>query len=383
NDRRLLTGHHWVKNGDRWTVQATHADGSMTVTRLGSHGAVVLPAGYVTEHVELAYATTAHRAQGRTVDTSHSMVGPTTTREVLYVSATRGRESNRIYVDTHYDPDPATSHDGVVAPQTVESVLTGVLRNEGADLSAHQAIVQEEYRAESIPAIAAEYITISREAQADRWDALLEVAITTPFELELVRTSDALGPLTASFRDAEARGVDVEAVVPGLVQQHSFAGADDIAAVLHARMKAYVKAAGVKRPPAANLVCGLFPRPQNITDPDMARALDERADAMEARARMLATEALARQAPWTQAFGLCPVGPQAEVWLASVATIAAYRERWDVHTRTPLGGEPKTSEWIGHRRRAEAAVQRAIAVGQPVTPGVTIEAPATVPTLAG
>jgi len=40
------------------------------------------------------------------VDTAHAMVSATTTREVLYVSATRGRESNRLYVDTHYDPDP-------------------------------------------------------------------------------------------------------------------------------------------------------------------------------------------------------------------------------------------------------------------------------------
>ena len=78
----------------------------MTVQRANGGGVVVLPADYVAEHVELAYASTAHRAQGRTVDTAHAMVSPTTTREVLYVSATRGRESNRLYVDTHYDPDP-------------------------------------------------------------------------------------------------------------------------------------------------------------------------------------------------------------------------------------------------------------------------------------
>jgi hypothetical protein len=33
--------------------------------------AVTLPAGYVAASVELAYAATAHRAQGRTVDTAH------------------------------------------------------------------------------------------------------------------------------------------------------------------------------------------------------------------------------------------------------------------------------------------------------------------------
>ncbi|MCU4187023.1 relaxase domain-containing protein [Acidiferrimicrobium sp. IK] len=97
NNRLLATGRRWVKNGDRWTVTATNTDGSIAVRRAGGTGEVVLPADYAAAHVELAYATTAHRAQGRTVDTAHAMVSPTTTREVLYVAATRGRESNRLW----------------------------------------------------------------------------------------------------------------------------------------------------------------------------------------------------------------------------------------------------------------------------------------------
>jgi len=96
NNRLLATGRRWVKNGDRFVVTATNDDGSMAVRRSGGGGEVVLPADYVAAHVELAYATTAHRAQGRTVDTAHAMVAPTTTREVLYVAATRGRDSNRL-----------------------------------------------------------------------------------------------------------------------------------------------------------------------------------------------------------------------------------------------------------------------------------------------
>ncbi len=106
NNRRLTSGHSWVRNGDRWSVIATFDDGAMTVKRANGVGQVLLPADYVREHVELAYASTAHRAQGRTVDTAHAIVSPNTTREVLYVSSTRGREGNWIYVDTHYDPDP-------------------------------------------------------------------------------------------------------------------------------------------------------------------------------------------------------------------------------------------------------------------------------------
>ncbi|NNN22108.1 MAG: hypothetical protein HKL80_08930 [Acidimicrobiales bacterium] len=91
--------------------------------------------------MELDYASTAHRAQGRTVHTSHSLVSPTTTREVLYVAATGGKESNSIYVYTSYEPDPDTSYDGMTAHQTFRYVLTQVLRNEGRDISATETIV--------------------------------------------------------------------------------------------------------------------------------------------------------------------------------------------------------------------------------------------------
>jgi len=89
NNRLLATGRRWVKNGDCWIVTATKADGSMIVQRHGGTGQDVLPADYVRANVELGYATTSHRAQGRTVATAHAMVSPTTTREALYVAVTR------------------------------------------------------------------------------------------------------------------------------------------------------------------------------------------------------------------------------------------------------------------------------------------------------
>ena len=79
NNRRLTSGHSWVRNGDRWSVVTTFDDGAMTVKRANGAGVVLLPADYAREHVELAYASTAHRAQGRTVDTADALVSPTTT----------------------------------------------------------------------------------------------------------------------------------------------------------------------------------------------------------------------------------------------------------------------------------------------------------------
>jgi hypothetical protein len=49
---------------------------------------------FVSEDVDLGYAITAHRAQGVTVDTAHTLVTPSTTTENLYVSMTRGQHTN-------------------------------------------------------------------------------------------------------------------------------------------------------------------------------------------------------------------------------------------------------------------------------------------------
>lgn len=371
NNRLLVTGSRWVKNGDRWTVTATNQDGSMAVRRAGGTGEVVLPADYAAAHVELAYATTAHRAQGRTVDTAHAMVAPTTTREVLYVSATRGRESNRMYVDTSYDPDPHTSHDGMTASQTADEVLAAVLANEGADHSAHETMRGAQRQAEDFTVLAGEYQTLARAAQADRWDALLERSGLDTDQLEQVRTTDAYGPLLAALRDAEARGLDVDTTFPKLVAARPLTDADDHAAVLHGRVDRWVTAAGSRRQAAANLIAGLVPRAAGVTDPDMVRALDDRDHAMQRRAADLAAQAIQRGQVWVRRLGSPPADPNArEAWLQAVATVAAYRDRWGIgNDHRPLGPEAaaKTIEALGHRRRAQAAVERALQVAGATT----------------
>lgn len=146
NHRRLTTGTGWVKNGDQWVVTATNPDGTITIRR-GSRtqttsGQTVLPADYVRDHVDLGYATTAHGAQGRTVDTAHAFVTATTRREVHYVATTRGRDSNRLYVDTCYDPDSDTAHQPTPV-QDAADVLRQVLATTGADGSVTQTIANE------------------------------------------------------------------------------------------------------------------------------------------------------------------------------------------------------------------------------------------------
>jgi ATP-dependent exoDNAse (exonuclease V) alpha subunit len=122
----LATGRGWVKNGDDWIVAQIRDDGSLEARRPGSNTTAVLPADYVSEHVELGYASTAHRAQGRTVDTAHAFVGAETSREPLYVMASRGRVSNRLYVDVAQSLEHDTGQATTDVPKPIDVLATAI-----------------------------------------------------------------------------------------------------------------------------------------------------------------------------------------------------------------------------------------------------------------
>ena len=213
NQRDLHAAGGWVKNGDQWTVTAAHQDGSLTVHRTNKAGtATRLPAEYVREHVELGYATTAHRAQGRTVDTCHAYVSAATVREPLYVMATRGREVNRLYVDTTYDPDTDTAHD-LGDPVPVEEVLRKVLATSGADVSATQTHNHEAAAASSPARLDAEGAAIQHHRRHQRYTDLLLAAGVPPERIQAAKTADRWHPLLERMRRAELLGLDLEGVL--------------------------------------------------------------------------------------------------------------------------------------------------------------------------
>ena len=206
NDRtlRLPDGQH-VRNGTLWTVTATHDDGSLTAAPLGGGAtrdagdpglSIRLPAAYVTEHVDLGYAITAHRAQGITVDTSHTLASPATSREALYVAMTRGRDANHTYLIS----DPA-GEDGCgptttpLAPDPTP-LMAAILANTQAELSATETL---------------------RAARAATPDAELDAAITAPLAARTsVGVTDS-GPLPdgiATSPSGPNRGHMTDAHVP-------------------------------------------------------------------------------------------------------------------------------------------------------------------------
>ncbi|NIL78404.1 MobF family relaxase [Rhodococcus sp. B10] len=124
-----------VDNGDLWTVETAHRDGSLTVKYLDRAGQVRLPAEYVRDHCELGYATTIHRSQGMTVDAVHVLVDDTMNRQALYVALSRGRFDNNLYVPIDRIVDPHLIH---VHPdkKIADEVVRTVIGRDGSDTSA-------------------------------------------------------------------------------------------------------------------------------------------------------------------------------------------------------------------------------------------------------
>jgi len=374
NDRRLHTARTWVRNGDRWTVVGIAGNGSVEVRPVGRRrgSTALLPAEYVKHHVELGYAVTAHRAQGMTTDSAHVVVASGMTRENLYVAMTRGRESNIAYVAldqpdvAHTGPRPGDSPD-----KTARSILSGVLQHAGAEPSAHEALRTEQNIWGSVAQIAAEYETIAAAAQHERWVSAVRNCGLSNDQANSVIDSDAFGPLTAELRRAEAYRFDVEHLLPHFVVSRGFEDAEDIAAVIRARVASYVaqQARGGRSRQSPRLIAGLIPRAIGPMNDRMKEALVERARLLEERATAELDAALAGGEAWVRALGPAPRNSAAATWRRHASTVAAYRDRYAIVGRAPLGN---SSESTAHRldaARARAAVEAAQRLAAEWQPG--------------
>jgi conjugative relaxase-like TrwC/TraI family protein len=364
NDRRLRVAGSWVRNGDRWTVVAVNANGSIDLRRgrrrWGSP--TRLPADYVKSHVELGYAVTSHRAQGITTDTAHVVVSSGMTRENLYVAMTRGRDSNTAYVAidqpdvAHAGPRPGDNLDA-----TAQGILYGVLQHVGAELSAHETLRAEQTARGSTAQIGAEYETIAAAAQHNRWVSLVGKSGLSDDQIDRVVSSDAFGALTAELRRAEAHHFDVEQLLPRVVAARDFADAEDIAAVLQARLALSSNAqstrgSGRRKP---WLIVGLIPEAVGEMQPEMRQALLERRALLEERAAAVLDEALHAGERWTRSLGVPPQGSGRVAWRRHACTVAAYRDRYDIVGPTVLRPPPQSTAQRLDAGRARAALDAA------------------------
>lgn len=327
NARALRSGRHWAHNGATWHVQAVSADGAMLVTPTADPAAeaIHLPADYVAAQVELGYATTIHRAQGRTVDDCHVVVTPDMGRQGLYVGMTRGRTSNIAHVVT----DGAAVDDDLM-PQSAQEpahILTNVLARDTAPATARRAADRHADQVESVKRLADEYSTIAAGEAAWGWENSLPRLL--PSQADRLLADDYSDALAKELRRSHRAGLDVNTVLPALAGakplNEAHPAADLAGRVAKAR-KAHTAAGGQRR-----LIAGLIPAAPPSADPDIARALAEREKLITARASAVLHQALTENQPWTKDLGPVPADARVRAqWLEAARTVAAYRDRYGI-----------------------------------------------------
>ena len=241
---------------------------------------------------------------------------------------------------------------------TARSVLVGVLAKPGAELSAHQTIHAEQETWGSIAQLAAEYDTIAVAAQRDRWASLLSAGGLGVGQVDDVLASDAFGPLAAELRRAEANDHDITQLLPAAVARHGLDDADDIAAVLHHRIQLAASQRPRRGAPRTRLIVGLIPEAVGPMSLDMRQSLDQRRDLIEQRAATLADQAVHDREPWVRQLGDPPTHHRDD-WMRGIRTIAAYRDRYGITSRNPLGPEPTTDTQRLDRARVLVALRQA------------------------
>jgi len=330
NDRRLRTSTRgWVVNGDVWTVIQTYPDGAADARRHADGSTITLPADYLAEHTHLAYATTAHRAQGMTVDVCHAAVTPDTTHEQLYVAATRGARANHLWVSTDTDRDTMRDTEDLPDP---EQILSRILaRNDPDRLSAHQTLEDSLHETTSLARLGAIFEDAARNA-TDHW---LRNTLTARGLGQAV--DDPEWPtLVTRAREAALAGHDLAALLDEAIVLRPIDDAHSVAAVLHWRLDTL----GATLPPRADALFISLP-PTDGPDIDIAQQAGELIwhRRHEIRAALAATN---EPLPWAEPLGPPPAqGREKIAWLDAATAITTYRERYEIPDHTPmLGARP-------------------------------------------
>ena len=245
NNRKLSVnrGKDWVRNGDTWTVASRGKNGSLKARHHGHGGTVTLPADYVAAHVELAYATTVHRAQGATVDTAHALVTDDMTRETLYVAASRARQHTTLYAVTHrilpVDEDARLDRT-VYDPhaRAAREILEQVLAAEGAQPSATEAIATAKQDANSLATILPRLRYAAEKADTQRLRTLLTDTLDED-GWRVLRDPD-WSTVIRTLREVETGGWDLPQVLAATARRGPLSAGDSPAQLLVWRINEHI-----------------------------------------------------------------------------------------------------------------------------------------------
>lgn len=342
NERRLAvnSGRDWVKNGDGWRVLAVGDDGALTVEHRTHRGRTVLPAAYVTDHVELDYARTIRRAQGLTVDHAHLVVTPGLTREEFYVGISRARHGTHLYVASMTVDEPDHRPDMAGATR---DVLAAIIGRSGIEPAAHDAIRDAQASAVDLRRMAVEYEYALGVHVGERYREAAEAA-------HLGITEEEAWPSVAQrLHRAEAAGWEVAGILQRAEQMGSYAGARSEASVLVFRLDRLLHRNGDDT--AAPVPTWLAAKPPTGADATWDGYLSARYAEMDQRISTLAAEAIAEPTPWLPEIGHAVARGQA------IRQTVAYRAVYAITADDPIGPEP---ERRGRQHDAWTAARRTI-----------------------
>ncbi|HEX6514909.1 MAG TPA: MobF family relaxase [Nocardioidaceae bacterium] len=327
----------WVINRDVWRVVERHESGALTV-ELDQRGAdrparVTLPPDYVAKHVTLAYASTVHAAQGRTVDRAHALAELGLSRHDLYVMLSRGRDANLAYVVTQAEPDDERGNERLDTDRI--AVLSEILDRDTAQHAAVDVMREELEHADSLTTLGTIWSAVMTEQSRDRYaDVLLDVL--GPEQSQALDDEPGTDRLWRAVRSAELAGHDPEQLLRQVATERELATAESVADVLRHRIHARV---------------GELPQPQQaswtertVTPPGIiGDYAHELAAAMDARQAKLGEHAATEPPAWAvERLGAVPDDPTERAeWIDRAGRVAAYREMYGVDEQpTALGPAP-------------------------------------------
>ncbi|MDQ0664664.1 conjugative relaxase-like TrwC/TraI family protein [Arthrobacter ulcerisalmonis] len=362
NNRKLVDSDgNFVRNGTLFDVeQVSRRDSSLLAVRRDTSATVLLPRAYLESSVELGYATTAHRSQGITVDTGHTVVTQgRLTRELLYVSMTRGRSGNFAYVSEGDDADHSAVDPSLQL--SWQGILGEVLAAEGAERTAHEVRDGERRKSDSLERLYAEYDYLAQIAAG--LDLRQQLDGSAPGASQEFEQSPSWGATVAAWRKATAiNRLGTERILSQFCQETS--SANDRCAVLSMRLRRFMKGrtAAVDEPLVEKLT---------IPRPDLAGMMQQVRERISQRAETVSMAALTADPEWKRALlEAVANSTSGETWQL-VQDVAIFRDRWALpDSPLPLGPSPADYEWEqrAQRERINQAIDNARSRATPLQP---------------
>ena len=332
-----------VTNREIYTVLGPDpaAAGGLLVAR--RDGAVAhLSADYLARHTHLAYASTGHSAQSRTVDTGHSLVPD-------YTAMTRGRANNTVYLTTERPPD---EHDPQRLREDARALLARRLGEHGPEPTATLIGREGEAHTRSLAWIGGQWDQVQHAHGHPRYEALLaeqvaarhgdQTAADLPGEPGYPR-------LIRAMYSAELGGHQPEALLDE-VTARGLADADSLADVLRYRIH---RALADGREPEQQAHPGDWTTLAAPLDGPAGQWAHELARAASERQAELGEAAAIDQSAWTAALGPVPdavAEPAARAgWEARAGIVAGYRDLAGVpDEQVSLGAPPSRERPLEH-----------------------------------